>query len=157
MIELQAGIGRIQLRKLPEWIETRRRNAAILTKRFAGIAAVRLTLPPAEIFHSYYKYYVFVRPELLKAGWDGDRIMNTITAQNVPCFSGSCGEIYQERAFTGSSFPQKERLAVARELGETSLMFLVHPALSEKGYAPHGGCCREGPGGGLPVDENPDS
>jgi len=132
MIELQAAIGRVQLRKLPEWIETRRRNAAILTKRLSGIAAVRQTLPPPEIFHSYYKYYVFVRPERLKAGWDRDRIMNAITAQNVPCFSGSCSEIYRERAFTDSDFPQRERLSVAQELGETSLMFLVHPTLSEQ-------------------------
>jgi dTDP-4-amino-4,6-dideoxygalactose transaminase len=132
MIELQAAIGRVQLRKLPDWIDLRRRNAAILTKRLSGIAALRMTLPPPETYHSYYKYYVFVRPERLKAGWNRDRIMNAITAQNVPCFSGSCSEIYRERAFTDSHFPQSERLSVAKELGETSLMFLVHPTLSER-------------------------
>ena len=131
MIEMQAAIGRLQLSKLPEWVDARRRNAAILTRRFSGIAALRLTIPPPEIFHSYYKYYAFVRPDRLKAGWDRDRIMNAITAQSVPCFSGSCSEIYQEKAFTDSDFPQPERLPTAKELGETSLMFLVHPTLTE--------------------------
>jgi dTDP-4-amino-4,6-dideoxygalactose transaminase len=132
MIELQAAIGRIQLRKLPGWVELRRRNAAILSRRLSGFEALRLPVPPAEVFHSYYKYYAFVRPEKLKAGWDRDRIMNAIAAQNVPCFSGSCSEIYREKAFTDSPFPRSERLPVAWELGETSLMFLVHPTLSEK-------------------------
>ena len=132
MTELQAAIGRVQLRKLTEWVELRRRNAEILTRRLSGFAALRLTLPPTDFFHSYYKYYVFVRPDKLKPGWDRDRIMNTITAQNVPCFSGSCSEIYQEKAFTDSPFSCAERLPVANELGKTSLMFLVHPTLSEK-------------------------
>jgi dTDP-4-amino-4,6-dideoxygalactose transaminase len=133
LTEMQAAIGRVQLRKLEKWVEIRRRNAAILTERFSKLEALRLTIPPPEIFHSYYKYYAFVRPERLKAGWDRDRIMNKIVAEGIPCFSGSCSEIYLEKAFTDSDFRQKERLPVARELGETSLMFLVHPTLSEEG------------------------
>ena len=132
MIEMQAAIGRIQLKKLPEWIDTRRRNAAILTKRFSGFTSLRIPVPPPHIYHSYYKYYVFVRPEQLKSGWNRDRIMNSIVARGVPCFSGSCSEIYLEKAFTDSPFPQKDRLPIAQKLGETSLMFLVHPTLSEK-------------------------
>ncbi|HPJ08882.1 MAG TPA: aminotransferase, partial [Deltaproteobacteria bacterium] len=79
----------------------------------------------------YYKYYVFIRPEKLKAGWDRDRVMGMINEEGVPCFSGGCSEIYLERAFTASELSRKDRLPVARELGETSLMFLVHPTLSQ--------------------------
>ena len=132
MLEVQAAIGRIQLRKLPNWIERRRANAQVLTERLAKHAALRLTLPGDDIHHSYYKYYVFVRPEQLAEGWDRDRIMNAVTAQGVPCFSGSCSEIYLEKAFTDAGYGPKERLPVAKELGETSLMFLVHPTLSEE-------------------------
>ncbi|GAA5503407.1 GDP-perosamine synthase [Deinococcus xinjiangensis] len=135
MLEVQAAIGRIQLRKLPDWIERRRANAAILTECFQKHPALRLTLPGDDIFHSYYKYYVFVRPELLADGWDRDRIMNAVNAQGVPCFSGSCSEIYLEKAFVDAGYGPKERLPVARELGETSLMFLVHPTLSAKDMA----------------------
>ncbi|SEM05022.1 dTDP-4-amino-4,6-dideoxygalactose transaminase [Syntrophus gentianae] len=130
MTEMQAAIGRIQLRKLTHWVEIRRRNAAILSERFAKLDALRLTIPPPDVFHSYYKYYVFVRPERLKAGWDRDRIMNRIVEEGIPCFSGSCSEIYLEKAFMESEFQQTDRLPVAKELGATSLMFLVHPGLS---------------------------
>lgn len=128
LTEMQAAIGRIQLAKLPKWIAARRRNAAMLTACFKNIPALRLTLPPEEVGHVYYKYYAFVRPELLKRGWDRDRIMNAITAEGIPCFSGSCSEIYLEKAFKGLRPPQ--RLPVAKELGETSLMFMVHPTLT---------------------------
>jgi dTDP-4-amino-4,6-dideoxygalactose transaminase len=129
MLEIQAAIGRIQLRKLPHWIERRRRNAAVLSHRLSRHQALRLTTPNQDILHSYYKYYVFVRPEQLAAGWDRDRVMNAITAQGVPCFSGSCSEIYLEKAFVDAGYGPQERLPVAQELGETSLMFLVHPTL----------------------------
>jgi dTDP-4-amino-4,6-dideoxygalactose transaminase len=132
MLEVQAAIGRIQLRKLPKWIEQRRANAAILTEAFLSIPALRVTRVPDNIFHSYYKYYIFVTPEQLKAGWTRDRIMTEITALSVPCFSGSCSEIYLEKAFVDAGLAPAERLPVAKALGETSLMFLVHPTLSSK-------------------------
>lgn len=130
MTEIQAAIGRVQLRKLDRWVDIRRRNAEILTERFSHLDALRLTIPNPEVFHSYYKYYAFVRPERLKPGWDRDRIMNRIVEEEVPCFSGSCSEIYLEKAFSRSDLQQKKRLSVARELGKTSLMFLVHPGLT---------------------------
>jgi len=131
MTEMQAAIGRRQLRKLPEWVRMRRRNAEILSRAWAGLEALRLTPPPEEIYHSYYKYYAFVRPERLRPGWDRDRIMNAVVKEGAPCFSGSCSEIYLEKAFGGNGMRPGVRLAVAKELGETSLMFLVHPTLTE--------------------------
>lgn len=131
MTEMQAAIGRRQLKKLPDWVAVRRRNAAILTEAFSRIAGLRVTIPPEHVTHSYYKYYVFIQTERLKAGWDRDRIMNAVAAKGVPCFSGSCSEIYLEKAFDGNGFRPAERLPVALELGETSLMFLVHPTLTE--------------------------
>ncbi len=130
MTEMQAAIGRMQLRKLPSWIETRRRAAAILTKSFQNIPAFRVTVPPQEVFHAYYKYYVFIRPDQLKKGWNRERVITAVNAQGIPCFSGSCSEIYREKAF--DSLRPAERLPVASELGETAMMFLVHPTLSEQ-------------------------
>lgn len=131
MLEVQASIGRLQLRKLPTWIERRRANADILTARLSRHPAFRLTPPDRDIHHAYYKYYLFIRPERLVDGWDRDRIMNAISAQGVPCFSGSCSEIYLEKAFTDAGYGPQRRLPAAQELGETSLMFLVHPTLSD--------------------------
>ena len=130
LTEMQSAIGRVQLAKLPEWARIRQRHADLLTKGFATIPALRVTVPPTEIGHAYYKYYVFVQPEQLNDGWDRDRVMNAVAAEGIPCFSGSCSEIYLEKAF--KSLRPAGRLTVAKELGETSLMFLIHPTLSEQ-------------------------
>ncbi|NMC92076.1 MAG: DegT/DnrJ/EryC1/StrS aminotransferase family protein, partial [Smithella sp.] len=103
----------------------------ILTEAFGAIPGLRVTPEPENVRHAYYKYYAFVRPERLKVGWDRDRIMNAVTAAGAPCFSGSCSEVYLEKAFEGNGLRPAERLPVAKELGETSLMFLVHPTLTE--------------------------
>ncbi|WP_027370860.1 DegT/DnrJ/EryC1/StrS family aminotransferase [Desulfovermiculus halophilus] len=191
MTEMQAAIGRVQLGKLDNWVARRRELAQRLTVAFRNLPGLRVTEPEDEIFHAYYKYYVFVRPEELRDGWDRDRIMNEISARDVPCMSGICPEIYLEKAFffgdrrsevggrktevggrrsdvgsrrsegqrdggtkrwrdgeterlegrsdvIGVSDKENEatgelkRLPVARELGETSLMFLVHPTLTDE-------------------------
>ena len=127
---MQAAIGRRQLAKMPDWSAARRHNAALLSEAFKDMDGLRLPLPPATVRHAYYKYYAFVRPERLKEGWDRDRIMNAVAAKGAPCFSGSCSEVYLEKAFDDTGWRPAERLPVARELGETSLMFLVHPGLT---------------------------
>ncbi len=130
MLEVQAAIGRLQLRKLPEWTRQRNTNAEVLQERFSALEALRVpTVPPYSI-HAEYKFYAYVRPEQLREGWSRDRIMNEVTSRGVPCFSGSCSEIYLEQAFVQAGLGPKERLPIARELGETSLMFLVHPTLT---------------------------
>lgn len=130
LTEMQAAIGRIQLSRLDDWVVARRANAARLNERLADVAGLRLTLPPEDAFHSYYKYYVFVDSAQLSPGWDRDRIMHEINTRGVPCAVGSCSEIYRERAFVDAGWGPKDRLPVAKQLGETSLMFMVHPTLS---------------------------
>ncbi|MGI9502904.1 MAG: DegT/DnrJ/EryC1/StrS family aminotransferase, partial [Geminicoccaceae bacterium] len=132
MTEMQAAIGRRQLQKLPAWHQRRRENAGLLTAAFREIGALRVPEPPRHVEHAWYKYYAFVRPELLKDGWSRDRIMSAVVAEGVPCFSGSCSEVYLEKAFADNDLRPAGRLPAARELGETSLMFLVHPTLGEQ-------------------------
>jgi len=128
LTEMQSALGRVILRKLPAWVALRRANASRLSDCFGSLPGLRVTKQPSDIGHSYYKYYVFVRPERLRQGWTRDRIMSEIVAAGVPCFSGSCSEIYREQAFSPEMRPASY-LPVARELGEASLMFLVHPTL----------------------------
>lgn len=130
LTEPQSAVGRIQLRKLTGWVVERRKRAALLAERFADVAALRVPVIPAHIEHAHYKFYAYLRPQALKTGWSRDRVLAAIVEKNIPCFSGSCSEIYLERAFHGTGWAPPERLPVARELGETSLMFMVHPTLS---------------------------
>jgi dTDP-4-amino-4,6-dideoxygalactose transaminase len=127
LTEFQAAIGRIQLGKLDGWLKARRDNVARLLSGLGDLPVLRIPVPDKELQHSYYKFYVFVRPERLKAGWSRDRILAAMAEQGIPGLSGSCPEIYREAAFADRRCP---RLKVAQELGETSIMFNVHPTLS---------------------------
>jgi len=132
MTEIQAAIGRIQLQKLNDWLLKRKRNADILSASLKRIKALTVNIPPDYIQHAYYKFYSFVKPHLLDTQWNREKIIEAITAEGMTCLSGSCSEIYLEKAFLDSEFRMDKRLPVAKKLGETSLMFLVHPTLTEK-------------------------
>lgn len=132
MTEMQSAIGRVALRKVPRWVAVRRRHAEILTERFLQTPGLRVTLPPDHIGHAYYRYYVFVRPEALKPDWSRDRIMVELNQQGIPCNVGSCSEVYLEKSFEQAGLRPPQRLPIAKQLGETSLAFLVHPTLSEE-------------------------
>lgn len=135
MIELQAAIGRIQLQRMPVWSAVRRANAERIWSAAKTCAVYRVPSMPSWATHAYYKCYIFVNPSQLAAGWDRDRILQEIVERGVPCYVGSCSEVYLEKAFDdrpsdGRTWRPAKRLAVAKELGETSLMFLVHPTLT---------------------------
>lgn len=145
MLEMQAVIGRIQLRRMADWTRQRQANAVRLSKALVPFAgedgAVRLpafgcaSCPgqcgAAGCEHAQYKFYAYVRPENLATGWSRDRIIEAINAGGVPCYQGSCSEVYLEKAFDDTGWRPQERLPVAKTLGETSIMFLVHPTLTD--------------------------
>ncbi|MGF2735337.1 DegT/DnrJ/EryC1/StrS family aminotransferase [Marinobacter sp. DUT-1] len=145
MTEMQGVIGRIQLKRMPKWFARRKANQNAIWETARELKGLRV--PEFQGFcsgceckldvttaceHAGYKCYVFVKPEELQSGWDRDRIIEELVERGVPCFSGSCSEVYLEKAFDGTGYRPKEPLPVARELGETSLMFLVHPTLKDE-------------------------
>jgi len=133
MTEMQAAIGRIQLKRMEQWHRARSENANAILDCCAEFPSLfRVPRPPGQIEHAWYKCYVFVRPDGLAQGWTRNRVIEGINALGVPCFQGSCSEVYLEKAFDGTGFRPKDRLPVAKELGETSMMFLVHPTLTKE-------------------------
>ncbi len=130
MTEMQAAVGRSMLRKLPDWLVTRRRHASVLNGHLGRMPELRISIPPRTVQHSYYKYYAFVRPERLRDGWSRDRIVQALQAEGIPCGSGICPEIYREKAFETRRLGPARRLTTAKQLGETSLMLPVHPTLT---------------------------
>jgi hypothetical protein len=131
MTEMQAAIGRIELCKLPTWNAVRNQNAKYLRDRLINIPALRVPVPSNDIIHAYYKFDVFVRPQELATSWSRDRIMGEINSHGVFCSSGSCSEIYLEKAFDSLDLKPRLRKPNAKELGETTLSFLVHPRLDD--------------------------
>jgi dTDP-4-amino-4,6-dideoxygalactose transaminase len=131
MIEMQAAIGLIQLRLMPEWRARRAEVALSIVDALAIHEVVRVPPTPNEVDHAWYRVYAFVQPDRLADGWTRNRIIEAINAEGVPCFHGSASEVYLERAFDGTVSRPAERLPVARELGETAIAFLCHPTLTD--------------------------
>ena len=131
MTEMQAAIGRVQLTKLTKWNDLRNRNAARIIETLARYPSLRVPVPDDNVRHAYYRLYAFVETEHLADGWDRDRIMSEILARGIPCFSGSCPEIYNEKAFVDVGLCPDAPLPNARALGPLSLAFLVHPTLTQ--------------------------
>lgn len=144
MIEMQAAIGRIQLRKMAEWTAARTGNAAALTNALAQFTSPEGPLRQPNFrchgcdgcsfakgcHHANYKFYTYVRPGNLGSGWSRDRVISEIIARGIPAYQGSCSEVYKEKAFDGSGWRPTSSLPIAKELGETSIMFLVHPTMT---------------------------
>ena len=133
MTEMQAAIGRLQLQKLDSWVETRRANAHKLTETLKDIKCIRIPEPVPSIEHSYYKYYIMVKPEMLKQGWSRDRILTEIGKTGLNVGVGACGEMYMEKAFKKYfNTENPERLPNAVCVADSTLMFQVHPTLTEQ-------------------------
>lgn len=130
MLEIQAAIGLIQLEHMTEWTAKRTRHAEAIGAACRQHKVLRVPVVSSEAIHGYYRQYAFVVPEELSPGWTRDRIVTEITARGVPCMQGSASEVYLEKAFDGTGWRPLQRLRTARELGETSLAFLVHPTLT---------------------------
>ncbi|HIF9310834.1 TPA: DegT/DnrJ/EryC1/StrS family aminotransferase [Photobacterium damselae] len=131
MLEMQAVIGRIQLTRMADWTANRQANGKAIDKAVSDLDLIRCVEVPDYINHAEYKHYLFIRPEYLKEGWSRDKIIDAINEHGVPVYQGSCSEVYLEKAFDNTPWRPQERLQNAVELGNTSLMFLVHPTLTE--------------------------
>lgn len=140
MTEMQAAIGRVMLKKLDNWVDIRRSYAAYLNESLGNVQGLRCTVPDDSTYHSYYKYYVFIKSDELKNSWNRDEIIEYMQNKGVPCNTGICPEIYRENVFKKYNYKlicskandNDPFLPVARELGETSIMLLVHPTLDFK-------------------------
>lgn len=133
MLEVQAALGRIQLKRMREWSALRTRNAEAIQRALAPfVDSIRVPVPCAGMTHAYYRQYGYVIDAGLKEGWSRDRLVAEIVAEGFPAFQGSCSEVYLEKAFDDTPWRPQHRLPVARELGETSIMFLTHPSITEE-------------------------
>jgi dTDP-4-amino-4,6-dideoxygalactose transaminase len=132
MLEVQGVIGRIQVKRMKQWQKARKHNSLAILDAAKQCPALRIPSVPADIEHAWYRCYMFVKSEMLKSDWSRDRIVQEISSRGVPCFQGSCSEMYLEKAFQDMHLQPPQRLPVAMELGATSIAFLVHPTLLQE-------------------------
>ena len=134
MLEMQGVLGRIQLKRMADWTAIRTKNALAILDACRKYSAIRVPTfdgAAGQTQHAYYKCYVYINQNQLMDGWSRDRIIEEINVLGIPCYQGSCSEVYLEKAFDGTGWRPEPRLPIAQELGETSLMFLVHPTITE--------------------------
>jgi dTDP-4-amino-4,6-dideoxygalactose transaminase len=143
MSSIQAALGSRQLKRLADWHRIRSANASILQSATEKLDALRTPVPAEGMRHAHYRFYSFVRPDRLKQGYNRDRIVAEMNDAGVPCFVGSCSEVYLEKCFRDLGFGPGERLPVARELGETSIALLVDPTIDEALARQHGNILRK--------------
>lgn len=129
MTEMQAAIGIVQMGKLDAWLAQRNLLARTWIDQLQRLDCLELPMPAANVRHGWYKFCVFVRPERLVPGMGRDELLSLLSQNGVRAFFGSCPEIYREGAY---AHRRQERLKVAQRLGETSLMFEVHPTLRQE-------------------------
>ena len=132
MMEIQAAIGRIQLTRMPDWTAKRQANMERIWQAFEQSPYFTVYRPSSDYVHAAYKCYVQVNSDKLPENWSRDKIMEAINSLGIPCYSGSCSEVYLEHAFDDTPWRPAQRLPNAKKLGEESLMFLVHPTLTEQ-------------------------
>ena len=130
LTEMQAAIGRIQLKNINDTREIRAKNASILLENLRDLSAIKIPFPPENITHAWYKFYCYVIPKYLNSDWSRDRIIKEINIKGFPAFQGSCSEIYLEKCFSERGLAPNKRLPIAQKLGDTSLMFLIHPTIT---------------------------
>ena len=131
MTEVQAVIGRIQLGRMSDWQAKRTANLYKIFDACAQCDWIRVPQLNYSHEHAAYRAYVFVNTELLPSKWNRDTVLESIVQQDVPVYSGSCSEVYLERAFDNTPWRPKNALPVTKQLGEESVMFLVHPTLTQ--------------------------
>jgi len=131
LTEMQSAIGRIQTKRMPTWQRTRSSYAQKIFDCCKKYDFIQVPQIPDYIEHAFYKCYIFVKPELLNKGCSRNKIVNAFTERNIPCYLGSCSEVYLEKAFDSTSLRPEKLLPNAKVLGLNSLMFLVHPTLTQ--------------------------
>jgi dTDP-4-amino-4,6-dideoxygalactose transaminase len=132
MTEMQAAIGRRQLLKLPVWLAQRRANALHLAEGLSSVQGLKILLPPPEMEHAWYKFYVMLDLDRLRNDWDQPAVIDAINSEGIPCMAGSCAEIYREKAFIDRGFSLENPMPSAELISKSSLVFLVHPTLGER-------------------------
>ncbi len=132
LTEMQSAIGRIQTKRMPQWQKTRNTYAKQILHCCEKFDFIYVPEVPNYIEHAFYKCYAFVKTENLPESRNRDKIISALNDSGIPSFSGSCSEVYLEKAFDNTTYKPQKSLPNAKILGEISLMFLVHPTLTQQ-------------------------
>tara|TARA_X000000950_G_scaffold133427_1_gene166303 strand:+ start:7822 stop:9000 length:1179 start_codon:yes stop_codon:yes gene_type:complete len=140
MTEMQATIGREQLKLLDKQIKKRNSIANLYLHEFRDYYQkynifkkvdfkCKTCLPKnskkscTQCVHAFYRLNLFINKNKINQ----IKLIEELNKKKVDCGVGPCPEIYREKIFKKFKFYPKKRLINARLLGETSIMFPINP------------------------------
>jgi perosamine synthetase len=126
LTSMQAATGLVQLSRLDEYLEARRRNAAYLSERLGKLGPIDPPFVADYATHSYYKYICRLRPQ---SGTEIARFVAAVAAEGLPVSRRyptplPRQPVFRDRGLGEASCPVAERLA-----GELFTL-LVHPTVT---------------------------
>ena len=134
MTEMQAAIGCVQLGKLPDWLERRRRNAATLTALLGSDDRIIVPEVPEGVEHACYRFYAVLDASLPERGIANSDVIALLVAQGIPAGSGSCPDMSLESAFAAP--PRRDGdLPAARDMGRRTIALPVDHLLGDADMA----------------------
>jgi dTDP-4-amino-4,6-dideoxygalactose transaminase len=117
MTDIHAAIGRVQLKQLAVWTQTRQQNASFLSNNISGV----ITPPTADkAVHVFHQYTIRVVEQ------DRDRFAEELTKRGV----GS-GVYYPTPVHRLPSFGLSTDLPVTEQAARECLSLPVHPSLTQ--------------------------
>jgi dTDP-4-amino-4,6-dideoxygalactose transaminase len=144
MTEIQASLGRYQLKYLDQQLEKRNKIANLyldglkhLWNKFDILKKPDFKCETCPLknfiykkctscYHSFYKLNFFINHKKINQ----IKIIRELNKNKIFCNIGSCPEIYREKIFQKLNAYPKKRLFNAKLLGKTSIMFPIIPSKS---------------------------
>ena len=143
MTEMQAAIGREQLKILEKQIKKRNSIASLYINELKNYYNKYHILKKPDFkcqtcpdkhnlkkcnkcVHAFYRLNLYTNKNMIKQ----IKLIEELNKNKINCSVGSCPEIYREKIFKKLKFYPKKRLSNAKLLGETSVMFPIDPGKS---------------------------
>lgn len=139
MTEMQAVIGREQLKSLDQQIKKRNFIANLYLNGLKNFYQNNILKKPdfkcetcpfnestkkcKKCIHSFYRLNLFINKKKINQ----TKLIEKINKNKIECNMGSCPEIYREKIFKKLKLYPKKRFQNAKLLGETSIMFPINP------------------------------
>jgi len=141
MTEIQAVIGREQLKSLDKQIKKRNMIAKLYINELEDYYTkykifkkpnfryqTYLSKENNHNVHAFYRLNLFINKNKISQ----NKLIQQFNKYKINCGVGACPEIYREKIFKKLKLYPKKRLINSKLLGETSIMFPINPNASIK-------------------------
>ncbi len=125
MTEMQAAIGRIQLRKLDSLNNKRRKNAEKYNKELSKIKEITIPQEKQGYYHVYHQYVIKVPVE------DRDKLYEHLRQQGIGVAIHYPIPLHEHPIYKALGYPENQN-PTARELSKKVLSLPVHPLLTNQ-------------------------